>query len=239
MRNTLLLILALLLVLKASAQDTSFHPKHAVMLFPYPMYKRERWRSSIGFQLLTTPEDITEEVRIRLPVLDWHAKRRINDHFSLDGRLLTQVLQNHLSAGLHWTMPLGKNFYISAGDDLGYWFGFLTFAGFNSKASGLLNYPNFSVGYKTKKELLITFKAQGSVNLYYTSENGTESFSSTNTYYNGETFAIALEQAFYNKKHLTLAFAAINNKFLWQTWALFYKTDRKIFYPQITVGFIL
>lgn len=229
----------MVVVQKASAQDTSFYPKHAVMFFPYPMYKNEKRRSSIGFQLLTTPEDITEEVRIRLPVLDWHAMRRINDHFKLEGRLLTQVLQSHISAGLHWTKPLGKDLYFSAGDDIGYWFGFLTFAGFNSKASGVLNYPNFSVGYKTKKELLITFKAQCSINLYYTSENGTESFSSTDNYYNGETFTIALEQAFYNKKHLTLAVSAINNRFLWQTWALFYKTDRKIFYPQITVGFIL
>ncbi|MCW3092012.1 MAG: hypothetical protein JWP81_3081 [Ferruginibacter sp.] len=239
LRNTLSLILLLFMVQKASGQDTSFHPKHAVMFFPYPMYKKERWRSSIGFQLLTTPEDITEETRIRLPVLDWHGIKRISDHVTVDGRLLSQVLQNHLSVGLHWMKPITKNLYLSAGNDIGYWFGFLKFAGFNSEASGWINYPNFSVGYKTNRELLITFKAQCSINLFYKSANGTESFSSSNTFYNGETFTLALEQPFYNKKHLTLAFSGISNKFLWQTWALFYKTDRKLFYPQITVGFIL
>ena len=136
-------------------------------------------------------------------------------------------------------IAIAKNFYFSAGNDIGYWFCFLNYAGLNSKASGWLNYPNFSVGYKTKKELLITFKAQCSFNLYYKSANGTESFSSNHAFYNGETFTVALEQPFYNRKHLTLAFSAISNKFMWQTWALFYKTDRKIFYPQITVGFIL
>jgi hypothetical protein len=224
---------------KTLAQDTSFRPKHAVMYFPYPMYKNEHWRSSIGFQLLTTPEDITEEVRIRVPILDFHAMRRINDHFILEGRLFSQVLQNQLLAGLHWMNPIGKNLYFSAGNDIAYWFGFLKSGGFNSKASGWLDYPNITIGYKTKKELLITFKAQSSVNLYYQSANGTESYSSGSSFYNGETFTLALEQPFYNKKHLTLAFSAINNKFFWQTWALFYKTDRKIFYPQITVGFIL
>lgn len=199
----------------------------------------EKWRASIGFNLLTTPEDITEEVRIRVPTLDLHILRRMNDHFILDGRLLFQALQNHLSAGIHWMKPLGKNFYFTAGDDIGYWFGFLKISGFNSKASGWLNYPNVSIGYRTKKDLLITFKAQASFNLYYKAANGSEVYSSTDRFYNGETFTLALEQPFYNKKHLTLAFSAINNNFYWQTWSLFYKTDRKIFYPQITVGFIL
>jgi hypothetical protein len=224
--------------LSASAQDTSFNAKHAAILFPYPMYK-EKWRSSIGFTLLTTPEDITEEVRLRVPCGDYRLLRRINDHFILDNRVMFQVVQNHLSTGIQYRLPLSKSLYISAGDDIGFWFGFLKVGGFNSKASGWLNYPNASIGYKTKKELLITFRAQVSFNLYYQSANGENKFSSNKSYYNGETFTMALEQPFYNKKHLTLAVSAINNYFQWQTWSLFYKTNRKVFYPQITVGFIL
>jgi hypothetical protein len=222
----------------AAAQDTSFNAKHAAIFFPYPMYK-EKWRSSIGFTLLTTPEDITEEVRLRVPCGDYRVLRRINDHFLLDGRLWFQVLQNHLSTGVRFTQPLNEQFYMSAGNDIGYWFGFLKVGGFDSKASGWLNYSNVSFGYKTKKDLLITFKAQVSFNLYYKSANGESKYSSSKGYYNGETFTLALEQPFYNKKHLTLAFSAINNYFYWQTWSLFYKTNRKVFYPQITVGFIL
>jgi hypothetical protein len=222
----------------ALAQDTSFQPKHAAIFFPYPMYK-EKWRSSIGFTLLTTPEDITEEVRLRVPCGDYRVLRRINDHFILDNRLWFQVVQNHVSTGVHYMLPLNKQLYLSAGDDIGYWFGFLKVSGFDSKASGWLNYSNISIGYKTHKELLITFKAQVSFNLYYQSANGENKFSSAQKYYNGETFTLALEQPFYGKKHLTLAFSTINNYFYWQTWALFYKTNRKVFYPQLTVGFIL
>lgn len=202
------------------------------------MYK-EHWRSSIGFNLLTTPEDITEEIRIQIPTLDYHVLRRVNDYFILDGRVFSQAVQNHLSLGLHWRMPLGRDIYFSAGNDIGYWFGFLKLSGFNNRASGWLNYPNVSLGYKSPRNLLITFKAQVSFNLYYKAAAGENSFSSTDTYYNGETLTIALEQPFYNKKHLTLAFSAIWNRFYWQTWSLFYKTDREVFYPQLTVGFIL
>lgn len=222
----------------AHAQDTSFNAKHAAIFFPYPMYK-EKWRSSIGFTLLTTPEDITEEVRLRVPCGDYRVLRKINDHFILDNRLWFQVLQNHISTGLHYVRPINERFYMGAGNDIGFWFGFLKVGGFDSKASGWLNYSDISIGYKTKKELLITFKAQVSFNLHYQSANGENKFSSSKGYYNGETFTLALEQPFYGKKHLTLAFSAINNYFYWQTWALFYKTNRKVFYPQLTVGFIL
>jgi len=234
----LICILLLFSPAATQAQDSSFKAKHAAILFPYPMYA-EKWRSSIGFTLFTTPEDITEEMRIRVPCGDYHVMRRINDQFSIDGRLMFQVLQNHLSAGIRWGKPLGRNVYFNVGNDLGYWFGFLKVGGFDSKASGWFNYPNMSVGYKTNKDLLITFKAQVSVNLFYKAQNGESKFSTVESQYNGETFTISLEQPFYNKKHLTLALSAINNYFYWQTWALFYKTDRKVFYPQITVGFIL
>jgi hypothetical protein len=202
------------------------------------MYK-EKWRSSIGFTMLTTPEDITEELRVRIPCGDYRLLRRINDHFIIDNRILFQVLQNHLSTGLRYTMPINKNCSFSAGDDMAFWFGFLKLSGFNSKASGWINYPNISLGYKTKRNLLVTFKAQASINLFYQTVNGDNKFVSKKAYYNGGTLTLALEQPFYNKRHLTIAFSAISNYFFWQTWALFYKTDREIFYPQITVSFIL
>ena len=221
-----------------SAQDTTFRSKHAAIFFPYPMYK-EKWRASIGFTLLTLPEDITEEIRLRLPCGDLHVQRKLNKQFTLNSRLLFQFLQNHFSAGISWVRPINHKLYFSVGDDIGYWFGFLKIEGFNTKGHGVLNYPNFSVGFKTNKNLLITFKGEASINLFYKSSIGEESISAATTFYNGESFTLAFEQPFYGKKHLTLAFSAINNYFHWQTWALFYRTDRKVFYPQITVGFIL
>jgi hypothetical protein len=237
-RLTLFILLYLDIASPAAAQDTSFYAKHAAILFPYPMY-REKWRSSLGLTLLTTPQDITEEVRLRIPCGDFRALRRINDDFIIDNHIMFQFLQNHLSTGLHFMMPINKQLYFSAGDDMGYWFGYLKISGFNSQGSGWLNYPSVSLGWKTNNNLLVSVKAQVSFNLYYKAANGDNKLSSSTSYYNGETFSIALEQPFYNKRHLTLGLSAINNYFYWQTWSLFYKNKRKIFYPQITVALIL
>lgn len=234
----LLMLLLLAPISHIAAQDTSFHAKHKAIYYPYPMYN-DKWRSSIGFNLLATPEDITEEVRIRIPTLDYHVLRRISNKFNLEGRLYSQIIQNHISVGPHWRTPISKKLYFDAGNDIAYWFGFLNSGGFKSSASGWFNYPSFAVGYRSKRDLLITFKAEFSYNLYYKSKNGENGFSSGDVYYNGQSFTIALEQPFYNHKHITLALTGITNRFNWQTWSLFYKTDRKIFYPQITVGFIL
>jgi len=234
----LLVVLVIGSSLTAMAQDSLPEAKHAAIIFPYPMYS-EKWRSSIGLTLLTTPEDITEAVRVRVPSIDFRVLRRINDHFMAEGRINSQILQNQLAVGIQYVLPLTDRLFLSAGAGVGYWFGFLTVEGFNSKGSGWLTYPNLSVGYRTKSNLLITARAQSSINLYYKAFNGNEELSSGKVFYNGETFTIALEQPFYHHKHLTLAFSAINNYFYWQTWLLFYRVNRKIFYPQITVGFIL
>lgn len=234
----MLLLFCFASVQPASSQDTVFKAKHAAIYYPYPMYK-ENWRTSIGLTLLTTPEDVTEEVRRRIPCGDFRVLKRINNHFRLDGRVMFQFLQNHLSAGIQYTAPIKGKLYYSVGNDIGFWFGFLKLEGFNSKALGWMNYTKMSVGYRTRKDLLITLQAQVSFNLYYQAKTGENKFSFSNNYYNGETFTLALEQPFFNKKHLTLAISTINNYFYWQTWSLFYKTNRKVFYPQVTVGLIL
>lgn len=236
--RTVFILIGITASMQGIAQDSVFRAKHRAIFFPYPMYQ-EHWRSSLGFSMLTTPEDITEEVRIRIPCGNFTVLRRISNKFTAEGRIDFQFLQNHLSAGVQYLRPLSKKFYLSAGADIGYWFGFLKLEGFNSKGSGWLTYPGVSFGYMTRRDLLITLKAQVSFNLYYQAENGENKYVSTKKYYNGEAFTLAIEQPFYQRKHLTLAFSAISNKFYWQTWSLFYKTNRKVFYPQITVGFIL
>ncbi|MEP6748693.1 MAG: hypothetical protein ABJB86_13265 [Bacteroidota bacterium] len=234
--------LAVLLLLQSYlpsyCQDTLAEAKHAAIIFPYPMYT-EKWRSSIGFSLLTTPEDITEETRIRVPTIDFRVLRRINSHFIAEGSVTAQILQNQFFLGFHWLLPISNKLFFSAGNDVGYWFGFLNIEGFNSKGSGWFTYPNMLLGYRTRKDLLITLRAQASVNLYYKAFNGKEELSSGNVFYNGETFGIVLEQPFYHHHHIALGFSAIYNYFYWQTWPLFYRNNRKIFYPQISVAFIL
>ena len=209
-----------------------------VIEFPSPM-KKVNWRSSIGFSFLTTPEDITEEVRLRVPAGELVVLRKLNENFNLSGRLTFQVLQNHVAIGGRWVHKLSEKIYVSAGDEIGYWFGFLPVAGFDSKAHGWMNYINVSVGLRLKQDLWLTFKSESSLNLAFKASNGENVISSDENLYNGEAFTIALEQPFFHKKHMTLSVTGYYNYFQWQTWSLFYLLDRKIFYPQIKLGFIL
>ena len=221
-----------------SAQDSTFQSKHAMILFPYPMYT-EKWRSSIGITIITTPEDITEEQRIRLPAGDFQVLRKITPTLLAKGQLIFQFLQNQTSLGLQYLQPLSGRFFLSAGSDMAYWFGVLKINGFNSKAEGWMNDLHFSAGFKARNTLLLTLRFGISYNLYYRAVNGHETFSSAVNFYNGEHFTLALEQPFIKNKHLVLAFSTNNQYFIWQTWSLFYKTDRKIFYPQVSIGLIL
>ena len=238
MQSRYILLFALLAFGQVSAQDTLPEKRLPCILFPSPMYDHN-WQFSIGFSSTTMPEDITEEARVRAPAGDWRILRKLGSHFHLDGRVLFQVVQNHLAAGLRWSTKLNKHFYVSAGDDMAFWFGKLEVAGFDSKGSGWMNYPNVSVGYRTKSDLLFTLKAEAMINTTYTFTNGGYEISKDQNFFNGFAYTVALEQPFYHRKHLSLSFTAMYADFFWETWSLFETFDRKIFYPQITVGFII
>lgn len=219
-------------------QNVITETREPCILFPSPMYDK-KWQFSIGFISTTTPEDITEEARVRAPAGDWHILRKLNNHFNLEARVLFQIVQNHFSLGFKYSTKLNKHIYFSAGDDVAFWFGKLEVAGFDSKGSGWMNYPNVSLGFRTGNDLLFTFKAEALINTTYKFSNGGYEVSKDANLLNGFGYTFALEQPFYNKKHLTLAFTALYTDFHWQMWSLFETFERKIFYPQITVGFII
>lgn len=197
------------------------------------------WQMSIGFVALTTPEDLTEEVRVRAPIGDLHVQRRLSDAFLLEGRLLFQVLQNEVSLGPRWNTALGDRVCFGLGDDMAWWMGQLDFAGFDSRASGWMNMPNISIGYRFGEDHLLTLKGEAIITLSKKTNNGDLPAQTSGSSLNGSAFTIALEQPFYDQKHLTLAFTAMYTDFHWATWALFDTFERRILYPQITVGFIL
>lgn len=238
MRINLFLVLLLIMANSASAQDLPAETREPCILFPSPMYDKN-WQFSIGFISTSTPEDITEEVRVRAPAGDWHFQRKLIPDFRLEGRVLFQLVQNHFSLGIKYTKKISDHFYISAGDDVAFWFGKLDVAGFDSKGSGWMNYPNVSIGYRTGSDLLFTFKTEAIIKTHHAFTNGGYDIGTDINTFSGMAYTLAVEQPFYNKKHLTLAFTALYTNFHWQMWSLFETFDRRIFYPQITIGFII
>jgi hypothetical protein len=57
--------------------------------------------------------------------------------------------------------------------------------------------------------------------------------------FSGWAGSFILEQPLGKKSHIITGFRAQYTNFFWQTWPLFETFDRRIFYPEIIVSFIL
>jgi hypothetical protein len=204
----------------------------------YPAVPAEtQWQTSVGLTLTTPPKELTEENWIRGPAFDLHTLYGLSPEFALDGRLISQVIQNHLSVGVRWAHPIG-NFSIGAGDDVAYWFGFLNTGGFDSKAHGWYNYPSVTLGYNLGDVRLIA-KGEAWIDLYHATLLGDNEVATDGKKLVGGSFTFALEQAFWKNTQLTLGFRGTWTKYHWMTWQLFTTFDRYLFYPEIIIGFIL
>ncbi len=220
-----------------AAQDTSA-VRNLGIFFPSPV-ERPHWTVSLGILTFTTPQDLTEEVRVRVPAVDLHVVRRLPAGFSLDGRLLAQVVQNHLSLGARWATQLNDKFSFGMGDDMAYWRGNLPIQGFAAKAHGWMNYPSVSLGFRSRRDLLFTAKGELLVTIKksFSVEDNTRTFEADRL--SGYAFSLYMEQPFFKKTRITLGFTLAYAKFMWSTWSLFQTFDRKLPYPQITTALML
>jgi hypothetical protein len=207
------------------------------VFFPYPMEKH--WKSSLGFVLTTLPQDITEEQHYRVPAIDFHVLKKVSKRLYLDGRINAQVLQNMVSLGPHWATPITKKLSVAIGNDVAWWFGFITTEGFKTRGSGWLNTPNLSLGYQFNNKILLTIKGEALMNVSFNAYTGETPVAANYRLFSGSAFSIILEQPFYNHHSLTLGFKVVYTDFFWQTWALFETFQRNIYYPQVIVGLIL
>lgn len=209
------------------------------MFFPGTMPEPRNWNLSAGIMTFTTPQDITEEVRVRVPAGDAHVLRRLCKGFYLDGRLLFQVVQNHLSIGPHWATRLDSKWYFGLGDDVAYWRGNLPVQGFDCTGSGWMNYPSISIGYRSRRDLLFTLKAEMLITTFrsFIIEGNARDLNTDRV--SGSMYSLYMEQPFFKKTYITLGFSLAYTNFLWATWSLFPTFDRNLLYPQITTGLIL
>ncbi|WP_338874430.1 hypothetical protein WBJ53_02310 [Spirosoma sp. SC4-14] len=199
-----------------------------------------KWRKSIGAVFTTTPPELTEEIRVSVPAIDFNVQRGLTKHLFVVSRLQSQIVQSNLGLGLRWATPLTDRLYMSAGYDLTAWFGALKIKDvFNSQAYGIETFPNLSVGYRLTRDLELTVKAEAIMDLYYRSKVGNLAVVYDRRQVNGVAFTIILEQPFYKNHHVSAGFRAAYSNFNWQLWSLYDTFDRNLFYPQLIFGFIL
>ncbi len=221
------------------AQTTEPWPAQPTVYFPQapPVGK---WRRSIGLVFTTTPPELTEEVRVSVPAVDFNIQRAFGKKFYMVGRIQTQFVQSNIGLGLRWATPITDRLSVSAGYDVTGWFGALLIKDvFNSQAYGVETFPNLSVGYRLTKDLLLTVKSEAIIYLYYRSQVGSLAVEYNRREINGVAFAFVLEQPFYNKRHVSVGIRAAYSNFNWQLWSLYDTFDRNLFYPQLIFGFIL
>jgi hypothetical protein len=198
-----------------------------------------KWQSSIGFTATTLPQEITEELRFRIPAGDWRVLRKLGKKTFLEGRVSFQGLQNMVMAGPRWTKVFNDRVSMSLGTDAGFWFGFVKAGGINTKGSGWHVAPQTSFGYRFNKQILLTFRAEVQMNFGINTYAGNTEVESVYPVVSGSSYYLVLEQPFYGNKSLALGFRAIYTNFYWQTWTLFEAYDRNIFFPQLIVALIL
>ena len=222
----------------SSAQDSIPAAANKYLFFPFPVANKT-WHASIGLTMTAMPQNIAEEFQVRAPALDLHVLRGLPKGFYFDGRINAQFVQNHASVGLRWAHPVNDKVSYSIGDDFGFWFGKQTIASFDTKASGWMNYPNVSIGYRVGNDVLFTLKGEALINLSSKSTVAGMTVGDRTTKYNGWSAALMMEQPLYGKKSISLGVRVMYTNFFWQTWSLQESTDRIIFYPEIIIGFIL
>jgi hypothetical protein len=229
----ILFVLALSCSTLLWSQDSLDHHFKGVF-FPYPMDRNTKF--SIGFTNTTMPYDITEELHYRIPALDLHWLKKITPKLALNVRGSLQGFQNLVSVGPRWATILSDRYSVAIGNDFGYWIGFVEAQGISTRGQGFQNVPNFSIGHRFKKKVLLTFRADAQMNFGISTYAKNTKLFANQRLLSGSSYAIIMEQPFYGKKALTIGFRAIYTDFFWQTWTLFESFDRNIFYPQIIVG---
>jgi hypothetical protein len=218
------------------AQDSVSNPNKYIY-FPHPIPAKS-WTTSLGLTFAPMPQDVTSQVQVKAPAGDFHALYGLGSGFYLDGRLNFQILQNQVSAGLRWAHPINEKFSWSVGDDIAYWAGRNAQSTFTTKGSGIMNYPNISIGLRVNPDMLLTLKTEAFVVLSATSTISGTTVLDQKASFAGGAGQLSLEQPLYGKKSITLGARIMYTNFFWQTWPSNDSYNRRMIFPEIVTGFI-
>lgn len=236
-RPVYLLLGWLLLAFTAKAQTDSVQRRPGIYFPQAP--KPGQWRRSMGVTFTPAPPELTEELRVSIPAADFNIQRGLSRHLYLVGRVQSQLVQSSGTIGIRYALPLSKRFFVSIGDDMNGWYGFLKIKNvFDSYAVGLQNYPNVSLGFRPASDLQYTLKAEAILDLYYKSAVGGLGVEQRGGSRNGYAFTFVVEQPYYHKRHISVGIRAAYTQFNWQFWALYSTFDKRLFYPELIFNFI-
>jgi hypothetical protein len=216
----------------AAPQDSS----QTFVLFPKPL-PSGTFNLSLGASMTIIPRAIVQEGVVPLPMVDVRMKYGLTDHLFLSGQANVVYVTNQLSLGLGWSHSFG-DFSFAIADNMGYWFGFADFEGFDAAAMGLTNYPSVTVGVAVDN-LHISFRTEGLLTISQHTSFGAASVGRVNPELAGFAFTLAVEQALWKNNYFMFGTRIQYALPMYQTWLAFSTFQRWLVFPEFFIGYEL
>jgi hypothetical protein len=221
-------------------KDTIRHRRHFDLLaksvkFPHH-YKTWGFQTAAGLSIVIPPYDVLENY-YEAPLVNLEATFGMPAGFSLHGEINTIVVSNQFRLGAKWNF-IHRNFGFNVGYDLAYIYGWAKVGGFDNTGSGIIHYPNLSVGYKTKP-VALTLKGELVILGYRRINSGSMEIGKTYTQFDGGTFALYIEQRLWRNKLFIIGLKDNYVKDYWAIWLLFSTFDRYYHIPELYFSWTL
>ncbi len=234
-RQFLSLAVFVLLTLILSAATWS-QERSPYVFHPEP---KAAWSSdaSVGLRVLAVPRDIAEEELNRAPALDFQLVIGLPLQLSLASAAEFQFVTNHFRGGLRFSHCV-EDICLSIGDDVGFWFGFVDFEGFDNSMRGWMNFPNATLGYSLS-DVRLSLRGELIYTISQRSFAGENEIASSKTAPVGGALSFILEQPLLHDMHVVLGIRLSLTEFHHQTWFAFSAFKRKLLYSELLFAVLL
>lgn len=206
------------------------------VLFPKPL-PSGTFNVSLGLSMTIVPRAIVQEGVLPLPMLEGRSRYWLTDYIFVTGQANLVYVTNQVSLGLGWAYSVG-NFSFAIGDNVGYWFGFADFQGFDATAMGLTNYPYIIVGADVDN-LYLSFRTDALFRISQHTTFGSASVGRIKPELTGFAFTLAVEQQVWHNSYFIFGTRIQYALPMYQTWLAFSTYNRWLVSPEIFIGYEL
>jgi hypothetical protein len=220
---------------KINSSQSRFDISSNSIFYPHRFQPRS-FQMEVALSQVKLPFDWLESA-VQVPLLQFHANYAFTKSITVDGRLSTLFIANHISLGPRWHHQI-NNFSFNVGYDIAYVFGFLNVEGFDSSVSTWINYPNASVGFKLN-DIAFTLKTELSIVTSNESRQGDLTISKDKNFYNGYTVGLYMEQRLWKDHVFVIGVKNSVAKYNFMAWPAFSTFNRFYSIPELYLGLVL